>query len=96
MRKAEVSATSVSCIDSDGVCTIQLTNTGSANTNADGCTISGSEGILSPSPVLIQAGSSAQVTCATGSGQGRGAGNAVSGSIPLTNGASVEWVGTWQ
>jgi hypothetical protein len=92
---AQVSATVVACDHADGKCTIQLTNTGSANTQANGCFISGGEGTISPSQALVQAGSSTQVTCTTAGGQGS-LGNQVTGLILLSNGASVSWIGTWQ
>jgi len=93
---AEVSASVVSCVDSDGTCTIQLTNTGSANTEATGCVLSGGSGVLSPSPAQVTAGGITQVTCTATGGQGDGAGKSVVGSIELGNGATVPWTGTWQ
>jgi len=96
---AQVSASVVSCINSDGVCTIQLTNTGSANTAATGCIFlggGGGAGDLSPSSAQVTAGGTAQVTCTAASGQGNGSGTMVTGSIELSNGATVEWTGTWQ
>ena len=95
---AQVSASVVSCIDSDGACTIRLTNTGSANTDATGCIFmgGGGSGSLSPSPAQVTAGGTAQVTCTAASGHGNGAGTMVTGSIELSDGATVEWTGTWE
>lgn len=95
---AEVSASVISCVQGDGTCTIQLTNTGSANTQAMGCIFSGGGGLgnLSPSPSQVTAGGNVQVTCTTTSGHGNGAGTTVTGSIELSDGATVPWIGTWQ
>ena len=93
---AQVSASVTSCDSSTGVCTIQLTNTGSANTEAIGCTFSGSgAGTLSPNPSELAEGTTSQVTCATSSGQGSASGGQVTGMILLSNGASVDWIGNW-
>ncbi len=96
---AQVSASGVSCSNGSGVCTIQLTNTGSANTQANGCIFSGNgggAGNLSPNLAELTAGSSTEVTCTGPSGHGNGSGTQVTGSILLSNGASVAWTGTWQ
>jgi len=95
---AEVSANVISCVDSDGTCTIQLTNIGSANTEATGCIFSGGggSGNLSPSPAQVIAGGTVQVTCTATGNHGNGVGITVTGSIELSNGASVPWTGTWQ
>ncbi len=96
---AQVSAGGISCSDGNGVCTIQLTNTGSANTLANGCYLSGSGGgmgTLSPNPAEVPAGGSTQVTCTSPAGHGSGPGSRVTGSILLSNGATVAWTGDWQ
>ncbi len=96
---AQVSASGVNCSDGTGVCTIQLTNTGSANTQANGCYLSGSgggTGTLSPNPAEVPAGGAAQVTCTSPAGHGSGPGSQSTGSILLGNGATVAWSGTWQ
>jgi flagellin-like protein len=92
---AEVSVTVIACDQANGKCTLQLTNTGNADAQANGCTISGAQGTISPNPALIQAGSSAQVTCAGSVGQGS-PGSQVSGLVLLSNGFSASWTGTWQ
>jgi len=92
---AQVSPGDVTCDHADGACTISLTNTGDANTQAIGCSISGTEGTLAPNQALIQAGGSTQVTCTAPSGQGV-LGNQVVGLILLGNGASISWTGIWQ
>jgi len=96
---AQVSASVVGCDNDDGSCTIQLTNTGSANTDAIGCFFmgtAGGAGTISPSPAPVVAGGTVQVTCAAAGARGTGAGTMVTGSIELSNGATVEWTGTWQ
>jgi len=93
---AQVSASVLSCSSSTGVCTIQLTNTGSASAEAVDCTFSGSgAGTLSPNPSELTAGTSSQVTCAMSGGQGGSSGSQVTGMVILSNGASVDWIGTW-
>lgn len=91
-----VSASVISCIDSDGACTIQLTNTGSSSPDATGCILGGTSGNLSPSPAQVTAGGTTQVTCTAASGHGDGVGTMVTGTIELSDGAPVEWTGTWQ
>jgi hypothetical protein len=95
---AEVSATGVSCIVATGACSIDLTNAGSADTQASGCLFSGGGGsdLLSPNPATVPAGGSVQVTCTIQSASVRVVGNQVAGSILLSNGATISWAGTWQ
>jgi hypothetical protein len=93
-----VSVIGVSCSDMAGTCSLQLSNTGNANTEAIGCSYSGSEGgpgTLSPNPAEILAGGSAQVTCMTGSGSGSGSGSPVSGIVELSDGTTAPWSGSW-
>src|SRR5215471_2528718 len=90
---AQVSASLISCSNSNGVCVIDLTNTGTANTLANACVFSGpmgGQGSLSPPSSEVVAGSSTRVNCATQSSQGSGMGAPVSGSVLLSNGASVQ------
>ncbi len=94
---AQVSAAQVSCTSRTGACSILLTNSGSANTNANGCYFGGfGQGALSPNPATVPAGGSVEVVCTTSNGVGGASGAAATGSISLSNGALVEWVGTWQ
>lgn len=95
---AEVSASGVSCSVATGTCAIELTDTGSANAQANGCLFSGGggTGLLSPNPATLTAGGSVQVTCTIQSAAGRSSGSQVAGSIILSNGATVPWVGNWQ
>lgn len=91
-----VTVAQVSCVSSDGACTIQLMNTGSSDATAYGCSIGGGTGALSPDPATITAGASATVTCSTQSGAGGGPGSMVSGQVLLTDGTTLPWSGSWQ
>lgn len=97
---ASVSVTSVTCSNADGVCTLQLTNTGSVQINAVGCYFLASgankAGVLSPNPAVIQAGTFSPVTCSSSGSMGGRSGSSVAGSITLSNGESAVWSGTWQ
>jgi len=96
---AQVSASIISCIDNDGTCMIQLSNTGTADTAATGCIFlggGGGAGNLSPGTAQVTAGETTQVTCTAAGGHGSGPGTMVTGSIELSNGATVEWTGSWQ
>ncbi|HXW95884.1 MAG TPA: archaellin/type IV pilin N-terminal domain-containing protein [Nitrososphaerales archaeon] len=98
-NEARVSANVVSCDNADGACVIELTNSGTMNTDVEGCSFSSagaSQGSLSPTGVEVPSGGSTQVTCTEPSSQGTGSGAQVAGSILLSNGATVPWSGTWQ
>ncbi len=97
----EVSATVDSCTSSGGslVCTLSLTNTGSGNAEvlANTCTISvgGVPTTGANSATSLTAGSSGVAfTCAV-TGTEPLIGSSATGSIPLSDGSTVTWSGTW-
>lgn len=96
---AAVSITSSSCTQSgqDMLCTLIALNPGDNDVNAEGCTITAA-GTSTVGHIggttLLAAGSSSSLTC-TASGTGPTSGTAYTGSIELSNGASVPFAGTW-
>jgi hypothetical protein len=71
-------------------------NTGGAAVQATGCTLNGQLGVFAPANSNVPAGGSAIVSCAPSAG---GAipipGFHVEGSIKLSDGSSVSYIGTW-
>ncbi len=98
---AQVQASVVSCTQAAGpaaiVCTLNLTNSGSANTaltgtcsvTAGGITTAGTTALTS-----IIAGTSTTGTCTTGVTAHLLSGSQATGSVLTTNGASVPFTGT--
>jgi hypothetical protein len=95
-QSAQVGVTSVDCSSASGDCVVGLSNTGDAAAQADGCSISGGAGVLSPDPASLPPGGSAQVTCSGVDMFGGSPGSAVTGSVTLSNGAKVTFSGTWR
>jgi len=97
---AIVSVSVVKCTNDDGVCSLQLTNTGDVSISAIGCyvLVSGTNetGVLSPNPVVLRPDMSSVATCASLSGLGNGVANTAAGSVVLSNGGSAPWSGIWQ
>jgi hypothetical protein len=96
---AQVSVTSNSCTQSgqNMVCMLTALNTGTSNVSVVGCTIvaSGTANVgIVGGETSVYAGTESKVTCTAG-GTGPPAGAAVTGSIDLSNGASVPFAGVW-
>jgi len=98
-KTATVVGSTVSCTDAHGVCTINLTNSGNANTNTAttcsesyaGATYAGTTGAAQ---TIVAGGATVPVTCTPTAAVPLSAGEEVSGSIALTNGGSVLFSGT--
>lgn len=90
---AHVQVMSPSC--TGGVCTLYLSNTGTAPASVTRCSIYGTAGTgVAGTPV--PAGSSrVSVACTDHSGSADGVGTAVSGSVALSNGMSIPFYSVW-
>ena len=93
---AEVTANIAFCNASDKACTITLVNTGGIAVEATGCTLNGQPGVFAPPSSNVPPGGSVNVSCAPSAG---GAipipGFHVEGSIRLSDGSLVNYIGTW-
>jgi hypothetical protein len=93
---AHVTLNNVMCTSNQGACVISLVNSG-GTTEATGCTINGSPGVLAPKPSSVPAGGLVNVSCAPSSGAALSIpGFHVSGSIQFSDGSSVPFTGTWK
>jgi hypothetical protein len=96
---AQVSASVDSCTQAGQkmVCSLTWFNTGTSNVSVVGCTIrvggTATVGTVG-GETSLDAGTEGKVTC-TASGTGPSAGAAISGSVDLSNGASVPFAGVW-
>jgi len=101
---ANVSAAVVSCTTSNPggagtvTCVLSATNSGTANTNALSCSFKygGNTYTATTATTTLTAGKSTTVTCASSVATlpDPGAGNAITGFISTSNGASVPFTGT--
>ena len=93
---AQVTASVVNCNANQGTCVITLVNAGGTSVVATSCTLNGQPGVFAPAPSNIPPDSSVNVSCAPSAG---GAipipGFHVGGSIELSDGSSVHYIGTW-
>jgi hypothetical protein len=93
---AQVTGNIVTCNANDGKCVITLVNAGGVDIVATGCTLNGQPGVFAPAPSNIPPDSSVNVSCAPSAG---GAipipGFHVGGSIELSDGSSVHYMGKW-
>jgi hypothetical protein len=93
---AEITVSVVNCNVNQGTCTITLVNAGGTSVGATGCTLNGQPGVFAPAPSNIPPDSSVNVSCAPSAG---GAiplpGFHVGGSIELSDGSSVHYIGKW-
>jgi len=93
---AQVTAGVVNCNANQGTCVITLVNAGGTSVVATSCTLNGQPGVFAPAPSNIPPDSSVNVSCAPSAG---GAipipGFHVGGSIELSDGSSVHYIGTW-
>lgn len=98
---SSIGATAVCNPQSPAACAITLESTGTASTSIIGCRIENQHGnstvgTLSPSDQTVPATGSATVTCTLPVGTPVGpTGSFVNGTLDLTNGAYVEFLGTW-
>jgi len=98
---ATVQAGAVACVQSTGICTLLLQNSGTSSASIQACSFSGAgggAGAMTPAAgTLVPAGGKlAGVTCTIPLGMVVTAGEAVSGSVTLSNGGSALFAGTWQ
>jgi flagellin-like protein len=98
---AQVSAQVTSCTNNapNDVCVVLLTNTGTSNVVATGCSIqiSGSAKTATPTGTAatsVPASGNAVATCSV-AGAAQTVGSQAIGSISLSNGASVPFSGVW-
>jgi flagellin-like protein len=98
---AQVSAQVISCSHNAGndTCYVQLTNTGTSNSAATGCSlrISGTAtvGTLGATKSVPASGGN-PLRCSVALGAAQTSGSQVVGSFAMSNGASVPFTGVWQ
>jgi hypothetical protein len=96
---AQVSITAVNCVQATGKCTLTFHNVGNSATTATGCSYSGQgggAGTLTGAPITIGAGATVPANVCTAAAAFGTVGQAVSGSVSLSNGGSALFSGTWQ
>ena len=96
---AIVSTQVTSCVGATDVCTIALTNSGTASVQAIGCFMQ-LNGVSTPpesfTPATVEAGGNATVTCGPPVAVvAQAAGSQAFGSISLNNGGAVPFSGVW-
>jgi len=98
---AQVSAQVSSCTSATDVCIVKLTNTGTSNVVATGCSIqnggkAAAATITAPAaPVTVGASGSVTATCTATVVAAQTIGSMAVGSFSMSNGASVPFSGVW-
>ena len=99
---AQVSAASVSCVYTTGVCTLVLSNTGNSPVTITSCAFTGAAvngggpGTESHAGNSLAPGATDTSTCTAGTKPTSGAGTEVTGSVGLSNGGQALFSGIWQ